>query len=65
MANMLQRQFRGQVVSCGKLKTLENFKQLSLKVVDYDKWSYMRPSIYSEKTAYEGELLTGGGRKGR
>ena len=36
-----------QVVAYGRLKTIENFKQSSLKVVAYERWSPTRGSIYS------------------
>ena len=64
MANMLQRQIFqfppgrerlqqilcGQVVACGRLKTIEHFKQSSLKVVVYERWSLTRGSKYSGLT---------------
>ena len=37
-----------QVVAYGRLKTIENFKQSSLKVVAYERWSPTRDSIYSD-----------------
>ena len=58
-ANMLQRHIFSfsarkrfsrlcQVVAYGRLKTIENFKQSSLKVVGYERWSPSRGSIYSD-----------------
>ena len=39
-----------QVVAYRRLKTIENFKQSSLKVVAYERWSPTRGSIYSDLT---------------
>ena len=39
-----------QVVAYGRLKTIENFKQSSLKVVAYERWSPTRSSIYCDLT---------------
>ena len=39
-----------QVVAYGRLKTIENFKQSSLEVVAYERWSPTRGSIYSDLT---------------
>ena len=39
-----------QVVAYERLKTIENYKQSSLKVVVYERWSPTRGSIYSDLT---------------
>ena len=39
-----------QVVAYGRLKAIENFRQSSLEVVAYKRWSPTRGSIYSDLT---------------
>ena len=50
------------MVAYGRLKTIENFKQSSLKLVAYERWSPTRGSIYSDFGILEKWSLMRGGR---